>query len=733
MEKFPDIPGYIIEKKLGRGRCMDSYLAIVEESEQRVVIRVLLPELVQDETFGKRFLYEARKAAKLEHENIAKILDVGETSEFYYFVMELFLESLRSRLSARKQSSGTALQVESHTLGDEEEETDKFDPHEILDTLRQLLDAVDYANQEEAIHRDIRPDNIFFKEDGTPVIADYYISRIVASSDILRQKGIKAHTPHYASPEQVLKKSLDISSDIYSLGVTLYEMLTGTVPFDADTPIAIENQHIMEAIPLLPDHLSAFQPLVDNMMAKTLEERAKSGAELILLMEEISENLMQPHIEESPVVTEPAVESVETPHAHEDLVDLNINVELAEAFGNEIQARTGELPDLPPPVEPLEMPTEESYAMPPEEPLEMPTAGEERSPMLAMEEEPPKRLQFLENLPEILRNPKILIAGGAAIVIIVTALIFLLPSGETEPSEKSASKENQKVLTPEEQQEQDFAYTRKFRAAQRDFGAGNYPKALEQITAAENIKTTKESQELRAQIEAKMTGSKDDQAFQKASETNTIAGFQEYLDNYASGAHVKEAKKKITELQVLEKKLEKERKKWASLRITLRSQYKTLTVKETREMTVKYGFFEKYYNKNGNFRNFYEALTTNDVTVIVDNATGLIWHQGGSTDYMDYVSVKKWLEKLNNERYAGYSDWRLPTLEEALSLLEKNENSDGLFIDSIFSKEQKYIWTGDNFDEEKVWAVDLFGGDANRVPLTQEAFVRPVRSLDKTP
>jgi hypothetical protein len=95
---------------------------------------------------------------------------------------------------------------------------------------------------------------------------------------------------------------------------------------------------------------------------------------------------------------------------------------------------------------------------------------------------------------------------------------------------------------------------------------------------------------------------------------------------------------------------------------------------------------------------------------------------------MNYREVGKWLAQLNRQKYAGYSDWRLPTLEEALSLLEKTENQAGLFIDPIFSNEQKYIWTGDTFDKYKVWAVDLFGGDANRVPLTLEAFVRPVRS-----
>jgi hypothetical protein len=337
-------------------------------------------------------------------------------------------------------------------------------------------------------------------------------------------------------------------------------------------------------------------------------------------------------------------------------------------------------------------------------------------------------LEFLENLPDILRNPKVLIAGGAVIVLIVVAVLFILPSGGSGTAEKEEFAATQQALTPEEQQEQDVLYTRKFRAAQRDFKNGNFAKALENIALAEKVKSTKELQEFKAQVEAKMTGTKDDQAFHRASAIDTIASYQEYLDKYASGTHAKEAKNKITQLTELEKKKELERKKWASSRVKLRSAYKTINVKETREMTVKYGFFEKYYNKNGDFRNFFEAQTNEGDTVVVDFATGLMWHQGGSYDYMDFGEVKKWLDRLNSQKYAGYSDWRLPTLEEALSLLEKKENQAGLFIDSIFSKEQKYIWTGDNFDNNKVWAVDIFGGDANRVPRTLEAYVRPVRS-----
>jgi hypothetical protein len=145
-------------------------------------------------------------------------------------------------------------------------------------------------------------------------------------------------------------------------------------------------------------------------------------------------------------------------------------------------------------------------------------------------------------------------------------------------------------------------------------------------------------------------------------------------------------------------------------------------------MIKKLGFFEKYYNKTGDFRNHYEAQTIDKHKIILDYATGLVWHQAGSLELMDYQKALLWMKELNQQEYAGHSDWRLPTLEEAVSLLESSESKYYLYIDPLFSPKQKHIWTGDKFKNNKVWAVDFYSGDVNRVPFNSESFVRPVRS-----
>ena len=165
-------------------------------------------------------------------------------------------------------------------------------PH-LLDILKQLVWALDYAHKNLSTHKNIRPENIRFREDGTPILMDLFISNVLGADyrEALMAKGITFGSVHYGSPEQALKKPPDSKSDIYSLGVVFYEMLTGQVPYNAEEPVAIENQHIMEPVPQLPNHLKIYQPLLDRMMAKEKEARISAGIELVELIDELIRQL----------------------------------------------------------------------------------------------------------------------------------------------------------------------------------------------------------------------------------------------------------------------------------------------------------------------------------------------------------------------------------------------------------------------------------------------------------
>ena len=133
----------------------------------------------------------------------------------------------------------------------------------------------------------------------------------------------------------------------------------------------------------------------------------------------------------------------------------------------------------------------------------------------------------------------------------------------------------------------------------------------------------------------------------------------------------------------------------------------------------------------------YSLKAVSGDVVVVDNATGLMWHQSGSDDVIRYGGDKEWVEDLNSEEgYAGYNDWRLPTVDEAVSLLEPSRTNGDLYIDPVFSKNQRWIWTGDMFEDEDgsvvAWGVNFYLGSVGRSNITFDGYVnvRPVRSVE---
>jgi len=137
----------------------------------------------------------------------------------------------------------------------------------------------------------------------------------------------------------------------------------------------------------------------------------------------------------------------------------------------------------------------------------------------------------------------------------------------------------------------------------------------------------------------------------------------------------------------------------------LRSDYKKISRNEAKLMIKQKGFFDKYWNKAGGFENSYELIKMNDAKIVKDDATGLVWHQSGSKDFLNLKEAKERINKLNRDEYSGRRNWRLPTLEEALSLMENRKMNGSLYIDPLFDRWQWCILTGDMLDLNKSWLV----------------------------
>jgi len=261
-----EIPGYKIIDTLGEGGMATVYLAIQESFEREVALKVMSSNLLKDPSFGERFLREARIVSRLIHPNIVTVYDVGVHEGHHYLSMEYVpgqdLKECRYELNL--------LQA--------------------LSVVKDVARALDYAGRKGYVHRDVKPENIMLhSEDMRAVLMDFGIARTTDMASGMTLTGTTMGTPHYMSPEQAKGARVDPRSDIYSLGVVLFELLAGFVPYDADSAVAVGIMHVSEAVPKLPSHLAIFQPVIDRALAKKSDERYQLASELIADLDALAE------------------------------------------------------------------------------------------------------------------------------------------------------------------------------------------------------------------------------------------------------------------------------------------------------------------------------------------------------------------------------------------------------------------------------------------------------------
>jgi eukaryotic-like serine/threonine-protein kinase len=253
-------------RRLGRGAMAEVYLAEQAGLKRRVALKILKPELAEDATYLRRFEREAQAAASLVHANIVQIYEVGHIDQYHYIAQEYIEgQNLREYLSRNGPPDL---------------------PHS-LSIMRQVAAALAKAAEQGVVHRDIKPENIMLTRSGEVKVADFGLARVSREGESaeLTQIGITMGTPLYMSPEQVEGKQLDPRSDIYSLGVTCYHMLSGTPPFSGETALGVAVQHLKkDAKPLesiRPDLPPALSRTIHKMLAKSPDQRFQSARELL--------------------------------------------------------------------------------------------------------------------------------------------------------------------------------------------------------------------------------------------------------------------------------------------------------------------------------------------------------------------------------------------------------------------------------------------------------------------
>lgn len=255
---------YQILERIGGGGMAVVYKARCTLLNRIVAVKVLRHQFAVDEEFVRRFRREAQAAASLSHPNIVNIYDVGQENDIYFIVMEY---------------------VEGETLKDFIEREAPLEPARAVNITRQIANALYHAHYNKIIHRDIKPHNVLISKDGRIKVADFGIARAVTSNTQTFSRNSLVGSVHYFSPEQAKGKLATEQSDLYSLGIVLYEMLTKTLPFDGDSPVSIALKHIQQTVPPAtrynPSVPPGLQAILDKLLAKDQSQRYESVIELL--------------------------------------------------------------------------------------------------------------------------------------------------------------------------------------------------------------------------------------------------------------------------------------------------------------------------------------------------------------------------------------------------------------------------------------------------------------------
>jgi eukaryotic-like serine/threonine-protein kinase len=250
---------YEIVRKLAHGEIATVYLARQRNSDRQLVLKVL--HQVADSATGKildRFLREYELIARLDHPNVVRIDDFGVADDHAYIAMEYCGGgSLKRRIGAG------------------------MDRYEAYRLMRDIAGALGVLHAAGILHRDLKPTNVLFRDDGSLALIDFGLAKQVALQAEVTGAGAIFGTPYYMSPEQGHGEAVDVRGDIYSLGVIFYEMLTGSKPFDGETAMAVIVKHRQAPVPGLPTSLREFQPLIQRLLAKQPAERFQTVEELL--------------------------------------------------------------------------------------------------------------------------------------------------------------------------------------------------------------------------------------------------------------------------------------------------------------------------------------------------------------------------------------------------------------------------------------------------------------------
>ncbi len=282
--RFPDIPGYRIERQLGEGGMAHVYLATQMSLDRQVAVKVVRFSGPDSEALAVRFEHEARTIAQLEHPAIVGVHEVGRTLDGLPYYTMAYLPN-----------------------GDLSKADIQGDGERIAEMLESIARALGFAHAQGVIHRDVKPENVLFDREHRAKLADFGISRSISHNVRVTADGFAPGSAAYMSPEQSRGAEVDARSDLYSLGVVAFEMLSGHTPYQRTDPVSMAIAHHDQPVPRLPPEHRHWQPLIDKALAKVPAQRFQNAEEFVAALTELRSTLASTRIDPALVRSEPGV------------------------------------------------------------------------------------------------------------------------------------------------------------------------------------------------------------------------------------------------------------------------------------------------------------------------------------------------------------------------------------------------------------------------------------------
>ena len=600
------ISKYQIKGVIGKGGMATVYRAYDRGFERDVALKVMSESDRGENDRSKseeveRFLRGARLSAKVKHPNVVTMYEVGSDDKGNCFIaMEL---------------------IEGETLEAKLREKGVYGVDEALEIVIVVCAALSEAHRQGVVHRDIKPDNILIDKKGHIYVSDFGIARSLFKSGTSKTQLMGA--PSYMSPERCAGHSGDARSDLYALGIVMYEMLTGSPPFIGEPATVVLKQVSEEPAPprsrnsQIPVWLNS---VVMRLLAKNPDSRFQSCGELVgALRERITVTIPRPPMSQT----------------SRKWLLIGLQGVAAVIVGVAVVVWYDKPNPVPPPPTPIS--AEERH--------------EKAEDWVSKAKEYEKINEYIEAKHAYSKALK----------------------DEPENREAKAGSERCKEILDKESKRIGEEKARKDEAS-------NY------------VKNGRESEKTGNYAKAK-------DAYSKALELEP--------ENSDAVAGIRRCESKEADAKQIKEKLAKN----VGTRITLRSKplKEYLDYEAVKSMLKEKGFFDVYTNTSASgFSN--DFVLESEGKVVYDSNTGLRWQQSGSKEHMPPVAAKEYINKLNRDKYAGYSDWRLPTLEEAMSLMEPTHMNGDLYIDPKFDKSQRWIWTSDPYSASSAWVVNFSNG-----------------------